>query len=366
MDSLDRFQIRFKPLAERENRVFIERDHVPADAKPKRLSAHQQAIVAESATAIRAARERGAAVMLTFGAHAIKNGLGPVINALMEDGWLTHLATNGAGVIHDWEFAYLGESSEHVAANVAVGQFGLWEETGLCLNLAILIGAWQGLGYGESVGAMIANDGLEIPSTRALRAQVEASGRQQPNRAAAALDLAWAIEKFELPQGLMEIPHPYAKYSVQAAAYRLGIPFTSHPMFGHDIIYTHPMNNGAAIGRAAERDFLRFAQSVSQLEGGVYMSVGSAVMSPMVFEKSLSMAQNLALQSGAPLRNHRMLVVDLAESEWDWSEGEPPESDPAYYLRYCKSFSRMGGQMQYLSADNRDFLLALRKELGSS
>ena len=173
-------------------------------------------------------------------------------------------------------------------------------------------------------------------------------------------------EKFELPHGLMEIPHPHAKYSVQAAAYRLGIPFTSHPMFGHDIIYTHPMSNGAAIGRAAERDFLRFAQSVSRLEGGVYMSVGSAVMSPMLFEKSLSMAQNLALQNGEPLRNHRMLVVDLAESEWDWSKGEPPESDPAYYLRYCKSFSRMGGQMQYLSADNRDFLLALRKELGSS
>jgi hypothetical protein len=365
MESLDRFRVCFKPLSERENRVNIVQDHVSADAEPGPLSAHQQAIIAESATAIREAKECGAAVMLTFGAHAIKNGLAPVINALMEDGWLTHLATNGAGVIHDWEFAYLGESSEHVAANIADGQFGLWEETGLCINLAIVIGAWQGLGYGESVGAMIANNGLEIPTARALRAQVDASGRQQPQRAAAALDLAWAIDKFELPHGRMEIPHPYAEYSVQAAAYRLGIPFTSHPMFGHDIIYTHPMSNGAAIGRAAERDFLQFAQSVSQLEHGVYMSVGSAVMSPMVFEKSLSMAQNLALQEGDALSNHRMLVVDLAKSEWDWSKGEPPESDPAYYLRYCKSFSRMGGQMQYLSADNRDFLLALRKELAS-
>ncbi|MFT5127170.1 MAG: hypothetical protein ACI8W8_000771 [Rhodothermales bacterium] len=363
MESLDRFQIRFTPLAERENRVDITRDHVAADAEPGPLTEHQNAIMAKSARAIRSARERKAAVMLTFGAHAIKNGLGPVINALMADGWVTHLATNGAGVIHDWEFAYLGKSSEHVAENVANGQFGLWEETGFCINLAIAIGAWQGLGYGESVGAMIANNGLEIPTTRALRAQVEASGRQKPQRAAAALDLAWAIDKFELPHGLMEIPHPYAEYSVQATAYRLGVPFTSHPMFGHDIIYTHPMSIGAAIGRTAERDFLRFAQSVSQLEHGVYMSVGSAVMSPMVFEKSLSMAQNLALQSGEPLRNHKMLVVDLARSEWDWSKGEPPESDPAYYLRYCKSFSRMGGEMQYLSADNRDFLLALRREL---
>jgi hypothetical protein len=363
MDGLDRFQLNFKPLAARENRANIERDHVPADAEPGPLTAHQEAIIAESAAAIRTARERGAAVMMAFGAHAIKNGLGPVINALMEDGWLTHLATNGAGVIHDWEFAYLGESSEHVAANVAAGQFGLWEETGLCINLAILVGGWQGHGYGESVGAMIANNGLEIPTARALRAQVEVSGRQQPHRAAAALELAWAIERFELPHGRMEIPHPFAEYSVQAAAYRMGIPFTSHPMFGHDIIYTHPMSCGAAIGRTAERDFLRFAQSVGELEHGVYMSVGSAVMSPMVFEKSLSMVQNLALQSGEPLRNHRMLVVDLARSEWDWSQGEPPESDPAYYLRYCKSFSRMGGTMQYLCADNRDFLLALRRAL---
>ena len=363
MDGLDRFQLRFKPLAERENRNLIERDHVAADAEPGPLTRHQQAIIAESADAIRAAREQGRAVMLAFGAHAIKNGLGPVINALMEEGWLTHLATNGAGVIHDWEFAYLGESSEHVAQNVAEGQCGIWEETGLFINLAILVGAWQGHGYGESVGAMIANDGLEIPSARALRAQAEASGHEDPRRAAAALDLAWAIDKFELPTGRIEIPHPWAGFSVQATAYRLGIPFTSHPMFGHDIIYTHPMSCGSAIGRTAERDFLSFAESVGNLEGGVYMSVGSAVMSPMVFEKSLSMVQNLALQKGEPLTNHRMLVVDLAKSEWDWTKGEPPESDPAYYLRYCKSFSRMGGTMQYLCADNRDFLLGLRRAL---
>jgi hypothetical protein len=87
-------------------------------------------------------------------------------------------------------------------------------------------------------------------------------------------------------------------------------------------------------------------------------------MSPMIFEKSLSMAQNLAIQHGRRIENHYMLVVDLAESNWDWHrDGEPPVDNAAYYLRYCKTFSRMGGEMDYLTADNRDFLLALYHEL---
>ena len=138
--------------------------------------------------------------------------------------------------------------------------------------------------------------------------------------------------------------HPYKSYSVQAAAYRLNIPFTGHPMIGHDIIYCHPANHGAAVGRTALRDFLVFARNVQNLAGGVYLSIGSAVMSPMIFEKSLSMAQNVQLQAGDPIRNHFMVVVDLAESQWDWArQGEPPVDHPAYYLRYCKTFSRMGG-----------------------
>jgi hypothetical protein len=124
------------------------------------------------------------------------------------------------------------------------------------------------------------------------------------------------------------------------------------------------MNLGAAVGRCAERDFLRFAASVADLEGGAYISVGSAVMSPMIFEKSLSMAQNVHLQEGKRIENHYMIIVDLARSEWDWQKnGEPPETDPAYYLRYLKTFSRMGGEMHYLSADNRDFFLALYRAL---
>jgi hypothetical protein len=135
-------------------------------------------------------------------------------------------------------------------------------------------------------------------------------------------------------------------------------------MIGHDIIYEHPLNSGAAVGRTALRDFLRFAEAVSRLEGGVYLSVGSAVMSPMIFEKSLSMAQNLAARENKRIENHFILVVDLAESSWDWQrDGEPPATSPAYYLRYCKTFSRMGGTMRSLRADNRDFFLSLLRAL---
>jgi len=144
----------------------------------------------------------------------------------------------------------------------------------------------------------------------------------------------------------------------------LGIPFTGHPMFGHDIIYNHPMNHGASLGRAAERDFLTFAESVTRIEGGVYLSVGSAVMSPMIFEKAFSMAQNVALQkTGKPIQDFLIGTVDLAEAGWDWTRGEPPENNPAYYQRFNKSFSRMGGTLRYLAMDNRDFLLHLAARL---
>lgn len=124
------------------------------------------------------------------------------------------------------------------------------------------------------------------------------------------------------------------------------------------------MNHGAAIGRTAQRDFLTYANQVSDLDGGVYLSLGSAVMSPMIFEKSLSMSQNIALQNNRHIDNHYMLIVDLAVNSWDWNKnGEPPMDNPAYYLRYCKTFSRMGGEMDYLSADNRDFLLYLKESL---
>ncbi len=362
----DRHAVKMLPLSERINKTVIEQDHVPVDSPPRRLSETAKKVIGLAVEDIVAARRSGAPVMLTFGAHTIKNGMAPTLIQLMEQGWVTHLATNGAGIIHDWEFAFQGQSSEHVEENVRHGQFGNWQETGFNINLALNVGAYEERGYGEAVGAMIENEGLDIPAASALHAEIVESASSDPRRAARAADLLSIVNTFNLPAGRMDVPHPWKRFSVQAAAFRLGIPLTGHPMFGHDIIYNHPMNYGASLGRAAERDFLTFAESVSRLEGGVYLSIGSAVMSPMVFEKSLSISQNLAIQQGTLIENHAIYVVDLAESHWDWTQGEPPEDNPDYYLRYNKSFNRMGGRMRYLTADNRDFLLQLFQTLPKS
>lgn len=373
-EQMDRSKLKILPLAARLNKVRIERDAVQPDAVPRPLGEAGARVMAETLTRIREARAAGRPVMLAFGAHTIKNGLAPVLIRLMERGWLTHLATNGAGIIHDWEFAFQGMSSEDVRGYVSQGQFGIWEETGRYLNLALVVGAWRGLGYGESVGAMIQDQGLEIPTVAALREdileEIGAAGDERlatgsPSRAAAAADLLEVVQRFQLAPGRMAIPHAGIAYSAQAAAYRMGVPFTGHPMIGHDIIYTHPASHGAAIGRTAQRDFLMYAANVQRLEGGVYLSIGSAVMSPMIFEKALSMARNLEHQAGRRIERHFMVIVDLAQAQWDWQkDGEPPQDHPAYYLRYCKTFSRMGGEMRYVSADNRDFLLTLCQQLG--
>ncbi|MEN6453467.1 MAG: hypothetical protein ABFD10_04345 [Prolixibacteraceae bacterium] len=364
---IDRDLLNIKKLSERKNKVFIEKDHIPVNQPPENLTDSARMLIDQTADRIRMAREDKRSVMLTFGAHTIKNGMAPTLIALMEEEWVTHLATNGAGIIHDWEFAFQGKSSEDVRENVDRGQFGIWDETGFYINLALIVGAYEGLGYGESVGKMIFCEGLDIPDVSDLYAEAEAVMKTDPDHAAASIDLAGTIRKHQLKAGFMHIPHPFRRYSVQARAFEMGVPFTGHPMIGHDIIYTHPMNHGAALGRVALNDFLSFANSVSHLDDGVYLSVGSAVMSPMIFEKSLSMSQNLEIQRNGHIDHHYMLIVDLAKSDWDWQkDGEPPMDHPAYYLRYCKTFSRMGGEMHYLTADNRDFLLALYQELRKS
>ena len=361
---LDRSQLLVRKLECRPSKVEIARDAVSPAAEPKPLSPATSEAMAECVAKVRKAREAGRPVMLAFGAHTIKNGLAPVLIQLIEQGWVTLLATNGAGIIHDWEFSFQGLSSEDVRANVDQGQFGIWEETGLFLNLALVVGAYEGLGYGEAVGKMIEREGLDIPAREQLLQTAREVAEQSPDLAASALDLLATLQRKPLDPGFLHIPHPFKSFSAQAAAYRLNVPFTAHPMIGHDIIYNHPVNHGAAIGRAALRDFLTFAHQVHQLEGGVYISVGSAVMSPMIFEKSLSMSQNLELQQGRKITNHHMVIADLAESSWDWqNDGEPPYDNPAYYLRYCKTFSRMGGTMRYVCAHNRDFLLTLLQEL---
>jgi len=358
-NEVDRSRFLSNPLNARTNRVFIERDAVPVDAEPRGLSDRTMETVREAVARIVRARKNGKAVILAFGAHAIKNGLGLVIKKLIGDGWVTHLATNGAGVIHDWEIAYQGATSEDVRANVESGRFGAWQETGLFINLAIAVGAYEGLGYGESIGKMIHTDGLQVPSEAELIQAAKQCGTN-PDLSAAAADLLATIRGQAIAAGPVSVRHPFKEYSIQAAAYRLEVPFTGHPMIGHDIIYNHPANNGGAVGRTGVRDYLTFANSVAGLDGGVYLSVGSAVMSPMIFEKAFSLCQNLAIQKGGRIGDHYIMVVDLAKQTDEWTDNkEPPPSSSSYYLRHVKTFSRMGGTMRYVCADGRDVLLAL-------
>jgi hypothetical protein len=363
--SIDPQRLRVFPLSTRRNllRIADEFDKTLSAAEP--LAAEVEEQVGVLAQRIRAARRRDAAVMLTYGAHLIKNGCGPLLCRLVEGGMVTHLATQGAGVIHDWEFAFQAESGESVRENAPAGTFGSWDETGRWLNLAVLVGAAEGLGMGESIGRMIAEDRLVIPSTSELRRQISTD----PGHclAAAKADLLATLETHHVADGTISIAHPYKHYSPLAAAFRHRVAMTVHPGIGYDIITNHPMYHGGAIGRAATVDARIFAASVDRLEGGgVSMSVGSAIMSPQVFEKAFSAANNLRAGEARPLlSDHYLAIIDLQDGGgWDWSRGEPPSSNPAYYLRFCKSFYRMGGTLDYLRCDNRSFLVHLLRELG--
>ena len=170
----------------------------------------------------------------------------------------------------------------------------------------------------------------------------------------------------KLPAGHITVAHPHKTHSILANAFRRNIPYTVHPGIGYDIIATHPMFSGAAIGRAAQTDFALFSRAVEGLDGGVVLSVGSAIMAPQVFEKSLSCVNNLRLQAGRQIvQGHTIYVVDIADGGgWDWSQGEPPKDNPAYYLRFCKSFDRMGGTMHYVQSDNAVFLQNVLQQLG--
>jgi hypothetical protein len=246
---------------------------------------------------------------------------------------------------------------------VAGGTFGTWHETATNIHLAIMTGALDGLGYGVSLGRFIHHDGTIVPSADVLKFQIAATP-DDPLTAARA-DLLQAIKAGHFHSGERHINHRWKHASIVAQAYRLGVPLTVHPGIGYDIIANHPCFSGAAIGRAADHDFRLFGGSVDRLDGGVVLSIGSAIMGPQVFEKSLSCVNNLRLQSGKPVVcGHTIFVVDLQDGGgWDWAAGEPPKSNPAYYLRFCKSFSRMGAPMRYIQADNAAFVQGLWERL---
>jgi hypothetical protein len=191
------------------------------------------------------ARRQGHVVGLSLGAHVLKVGLAPLLIDLMRRGFVSHVATNGAGAIHDWETAFMAATSEDVAQNLVDGSFGFWRETFDAINGACVRAAQRGEGFGEALGRQI-----------------------------------------------LEARLPYADLSVFAQAAQLGIPATVHAAVGCDIVHMDPKLDGAALGVATLRDFWVFADTVGRLEHGVWLNIGSAVIMPEIFVKAVSIARN--------------------------------------------------------------------------
>ena len=359
-------KVKVYPLAQRRSLSSIDAILVKPSSPARPCGAGAAKAIRDCVRRIAAARKRGASVVLLYGAHLVKNGAMSIVNSLIERGWLTHLATNGAGSIHDWELAYLGRTEESVRENIATGTFGTWDETGRNIHLALLAGALRDEGYGRSLGRFIAEDGTTLPTKVSLIASL----RRAPADALAPAraEMLHAMLAHRLRAGPVRVEHPWKAASILAEAFRHNVPFTVHPGIGYDIIATHPMFSGAAIGRAAGVDFRLMCRAVEGLDGGVVLSVGSAIMAPQVFEKSLSCVNNLRRQGRRRIvHGHTMYVVDLQPGgRWNWARGEPPKDNPAYYLRFCKSFSRMGGAMRYVQCDNVAFLHNLWRALNST
>jgi hypothetical protein len=361
--ALDLRKLKVLPLAQRRSLTRVEDILVEPGASPAEISPAGRRIVCQCAEAVRQARIRGAAIILMYGAHLLRNGAALILDALMRRQCLTHVATNGAGTIHDWEYAWLGRSTESVVENVATGTFGTWDEVGRNIHLALLAGALRNEGYAAALGRFIAEDGATLPPT----AELEVLIRGQPSHplTPARADLLNVMLEQRLTGGRIALTHGWKHASILASAFAHGVSATAHPGIGYDIVSCHPMFNGAAIGRAAALDFKLFAGTVDNLDGGVVLSIGSAIMAPQVFEKALSCVHNIRFQQGRPpVRDFNIFVVDLQDGgNWDWSRGEPPRENPAYYLRFCKSFSRMGGAMHYVQCDNLAFVHNLFHEL---
>ena len=251
-EEFDLSGIKTYPLRSRQSKVSLAQFATPHHAGsgingfiktlPGLLAARDFKDIVET---IATARRDGRAIVWGLGAHVLKTGLSPVLVDLMERGFISAIATNGAGIIHDFEIALSGGTSEDVDATLGPGTFGMAEETGTQLNRAINDGVAAGLGLGQSVGKY-----------------------------------------------LDAIKPPFAQISVTATAWRLQIPVTVHVAIGTDIIHMHPQASGAAIGEGSLRDFRYFVSAVSRLEHGVYLNCGSAVVLPEVFLKAVAIARN--------------------------------------------------------------------------
>jgi len=237
---------------------------------------------------ILAAKESKAAVVLMMGAHVLRSGVQKYIIDLLEKGYLSCIAMNGAGIIHDFEFSLVGATTESVSEYIRKGQFGLWKETGT-INDIVKSAAEKDMGLGEAVGKFI-----------------------------------------------MEKDLPYNDISVLAAAYRCGCPVTVHVGIGYDIPHEHPNCDGAAYGKTSYIDFLRFAEIIDSLEGGVVMNFGSAVMAPEVYLKALAMARNKAFQAGRRITKFATLVCDLVALPDDYRKEASTQSH-GYYFRPWKT-----------------------------
>ena len=255
------------PLAQRKSLVKVEdfaRPPLPRSSFKKFLTALPNFLAArdfrEVVRRIVRAYRHEKPVILGMGAHPIKVGLSPLILHLMEKKILHGLAMNGAGIIHDFEIAFAGKTSEDVALEIGRGAFGMAEETGRIINEAINQGRDKGWGIGRSVGEMI-----------------------------------WK-SKF-----------PYRRMSLTAAGARLGIPITVHVAVGTDIIHMHPKSQGAAIGEGTHRDFRLFAAMISRPQGGAYINLGSAVILPEVFLKALTLVRN----QGYEVKNFTTVNLDF-------------------------------------------------------
>jgi hypothetical protein len=213
-----------------------------------------------AAAAIVAAKQRGAGIIWGLGAHVIKTGVSPVLIDLMQRGYVSALAMNGAGIIHDFEIALSGATSEDVDEALGPGRFGMAQETGELLNQVIRRSSETGQGLGQGVAAFLAG--------------------QNP---------------------------PHADTSLAVAAHRHGVPLTVHVALGTDIIHMHPAASGAAIGETSLRDFRYFTAAVARMGAGVYLNCGSAVVLPEVFLKAIALARN----AGVPLDQLTTVNLDF-------------------------------------------------------